>query len=301
MGAINIPFYRELQEIFAGDASVEPKRAAGGNGLEFRHLEDTEEPLGMPPQTQSSDDFSPSAGSEDLFSQEVQPGTFLLNLTSINDDADMTQIQLDDGETGEHNSNTNVQHKDSQDVNMCSDDENNECEFPNLQPVKPSATFAARQRQGLTPSERRAMIKRRQEKSTCEKMCEKLIECSQNNVKMMIENSNDRFAKEMNWKEMYFRKTGDNFIKLISVLEDFSSIYKEACANFQNKEVRILRWVKKKPRTKKNVQLTPEKNIDKKEFLVGNRDNEASTRRIQVPEPKVRSQRLIRKPVPFSP
>ncbi|XP_042309200.1 uncharacterized protein LOC121923128 isoform X2 [Sceloporus undulatus] len=166
----------ELQEIFAGDASVEPKRPAGGNGLEFRHLEDTEEPLEMSPQTQLSEDFTPSAGSEDLFSQEAQPGTFVLNLTAVPEEDDMTQILPD--EDNEDNNNGNERRKDSTDVPMSSDEEQNACEFPNLQPVKPSATYSARQIASLTPVERLAMIKKKREKTTCEKMCEQLIECS---------------------------------------------------------------------------------------------------------------------------
>ncbi|XP_042307274.1 uncharacterized protein LOC121922036 [Sceloporus undulatus] len=103
MGAIDFPFFSELQDVFAGDASIEAKRAAGGNALRFEKKTDTPE---MPPETRVLSS-TPNASSEDLFTHEAVQEHFVLNLTSVQEeDEDLTQIvseEEDVGQTGESN------------------------------------------------------------------------------------------------------------------------------------------------------------------------------------------------------
>lgn len=64
MGAITVPFLRELQDVLGGNASVQAKRAATGNGVSFKKGETS----AMAPKNTFLTS-TPDAASEDLFTQ----------------------------------------------------------------------------------------------------------------------------------------------------------------------------------------------------------------------------------------
>ncbi|XP_042299982.1 uncharacterized protein LOC121917931 [Sceloporus undulatus] len=109
-----------------------------------------------------------------------------------------------------------------------------------LQPEKgseelfPKETGTARQLQSFTPAEKLALIRRKQEPTSAEKMADKMIANSATNLGLRsarmdanAAHEQERFKREMQFKERYCEETRADFRELLSVFKEYTTILRD--------------------------------------------------------------------------
>ncbi|XP_042309783.1 uncharacterized protein LOC121923434 [Sceloporus undulatus] len=217
-------FYKGLEQIFSGDPTSQANRGA------------TEPKTSSPVSSKSTStsdflDSCPELYPSDLEEDLEVEDSFMLSFCPLGQDTQDTDFAfpaniINTARLGQRNGSSSSQ--------------------PVAHADKVNEIYASRQIASFTPVERLALIRKRREKSTCEKMAKEMMECSKRNIDRMLECRHEHFLEEMKWKKMFLEETRSNFRELIGVLKDFSSTYKETCAKLDSKELRVVRRVRKK-------------------------------------------------------